>query len=129
MRYPVLIEREPGTVGVIFPDLPGCVAAAETIDQALVDAADVLRDWIEVAEEDGRHVPPPSALEDIDVPPGCALSSVLLVRTEPQRPSVRINLAVDAGVADALTSEARRRGLTRKAYLEWLMRYAAGVGL
>ena len=91
MRYPALIECEPSAVGVTFPDLPGCVAAAETIDQALVDAADVLRDWVEVAEEDGRHVPPPSALEDIDVPPGCALSSVLLVRTEPRRPSVRIN--------------------------------------
>ena len=79
MRYPALIECEPSAVGVIFPDLPGCVAAAETIDQALVDAADVLRDWVAVAEEDGRHVPAPSALEDIDVPPGCALSSVLLV--------------------------------------------------
>ena len=79
MRYPALIECEPSAVGVIFPDLPGCVAAAETIDQALVDAAGVLRDWVEVAEEDGRHVPAPSALEDIVVPPGCSVSSVLLV--------------------------------------------------
>ena len=45
MRYPALIECEPGAVGVTFPDLPGCVAAAETMDQALVDAVDVLRDW------------------------------------------------------------------------------------
>ena len=129
MRYPALIECEPGTVGVTFPDLPGCVAAAETIDQALLNAADVLRNWVEVAAEDGRHVPPPSALEDIDVPPGCALSSVLLVHAEPRRASVRMNLAVDSGVANALTSEANRRGMTRKAYLEWLMRYAGGVGL
>ena len=75
MRYPVLIECEPGAAGVTFPDLPGCVAAAETIDQALAATA-VLRDWIEVAEEDGRLVPAPSPLDDIDVPPGCALSSV-----------------------------------------------------
>ena len=81
MRYPALIECEPGAAGVTFPDLPGCVAAAETIDQALVAAAaDLLRDWIEVAEEDGRHVPAPSALEGIDVPPGCALTSVNLGR-------------------------------------------------
>ena len=80
MRYPVLIECESGTVGVTFPDLTGCVAAAETIDQALVDAADVLRDWVEVADEDGRLVPAPSALEDIDVPSGCALTSVNLGR-------------------------------------------------
>ncbi len=86
MRYPALIDCEPGTVGVTFPDLPGCVAAAETIDQALVDAAGVLRDWVEVAEEDGRHVSPPSALEDIDVPEGCALSSVPLLHDR-SRPS------------------------------------------
>ena len=49
MRYPALIECEPSAAGVIFPDLPGCVAAAETMDQALVDAADVLRDWVAVA--------------------------------------------------------------------------------
>ena len=84
MRYPVLIECEPGAVGVVFPDLPGCVAAAETMDQALVDAADVLRDWVEVAEEDGRLVPAPSVLEDIDVPSGCALTSVNLVH-DPRR--------------------------------------------
>ena len=83
MRYPALIECEPGAVGVVFPDLPGCVAAAGTIDQALVDAANVLRDWVEVAEEDGRHVPAPSALEGIDVPPGCALSSVNPRRRRP----------------------------------------------
>ena len=87
MRYPALIECEPGAVGVTFPDLPGCVAAAETIDRALLDAADVLRDWVEVAEEDGRHVPPPSALEDIDVPPGCALSSVPLMHNFDRRGS------------------------------------------
>ena len=79
MRYPALIECEPSAAGVTFPDLPGCVAAAETKDQALVNAAGVLRDWVEVAEEDGRHVPAPSAPEDIDVPPGCSVSSVLLV--------------------------------------------------
>ena len=87
MRYPVLIECEPGAAGVSFPDLPGCVAAAETIDQALLNAADVLRDWVAVAEADGRHVPSPSALEDIDVPPGRALSSVLLVHNPRRRRS------------------------------------------
>ena len=76
MKYPALIECEPGAVGVTFPDLPVCVAAAATMDEALVSAAEVLRDWVEVAEEDGRRVPPPSALEDIDVPPGCVLGTV-----------------------------------------------------
>ena len=81
MRYPALIECEPGAVGVTFPDLPGCVAAAATMDEALASAAEVLRDWVEVAEEDGRRVPPPSALEEIDVASGCALVTVPLMDT------------------------------------------------
>ena len=81
MRYPALIECEPVVVGITFPNLPGCVAAADTIDQALVDAADVLRDWIEVAEEDVRPVPPTSALEDVGVPPGCTLVTVASMDT------------------------------------------------
>ena len=80
MRYPALIDHEPGVVGIVFPDLPGCVAAAATIDEALVNAEAVLRDWIDVAEEDGRSVPPPSALEDICVPAGSVLVSIPLVR-------------------------------------------------
>ena len=89
MRYPALVEREAGVVGVVFPDLPGCVAAAATIDEALVDAEAVLRDWIDVAEEDGRRVPPPSALEDVCVPAGSVLVSIPLVR--PSGVPVRAN--------------------------------------
>ena len=79
MRYPALIECELGVVGVTFPGLPGCVAAPGTMDEALVSAADVLRDWVEVAGADGRPVPPPSALEDIDVASVGTLVTVSLV--------------------------------------------------
>lgn len=97
MRYPALVEHEAGVVGIVFPDLPGCVAAAATIDEALVNAEAVLRDWIDVAEEDGRLVPPPSALEDVRVPAGSVLVSIPLVR--PSGVPVRANLSLDSGVA------------------------------
>ena len=126
MRYPALIDCEPSVVGVVFPDLPGCVAAAATIDAALVNAEDVLRDWIEVAEEDGRAVPAPSELEDIDVPAGSVLTSIPLVR--PSGVPVRANLSLDAGVAAFIDGECKRRGMTRKAYIEWMARRIAQMG-
>ena len=126
MRYPALIEREAGVVGIVFPDLPGCVAAADSIDEALVNAEDVLRDWIDVAEEDGRSVPPPSALEDVRVPAGCALVSIPLVR--PSGVPVRANLSLDSGVAAFIDSERKRRGMTRRAYVEWMARRIAQMG-
>ena len=72
--------------------------------------------------------PDPSLLEDVEVPEGSALTSVLLVRTPRNRPSVRVNLVLDADIADTIISEAKRRGMTRKAYVEHLVRLAAQVG-
>ena len=73
-------------------------------------------------------IPDPSLLEDVEVPEGSALTSVLLVRTPRNRPSVRVNLVLDADIADTIISEAKRRGMTRKAYVEHLVRLAAQVG-
>jgi len=35
MRYMVIIEQGPSSFGAYFPDLPGCIAAAETKQEAL----------------------------------------------------------------------------------------------
>ena len=42
-RYAVLIDGGPGAYGVAFPDLPGCTAMGDTIDAALIDAADAAK--------------------------------------------------------------------------------------
>ena len=42
--YPALIRKEPASdVGVEFPDFPGCVTAAPTLDEALSLAGEALR--------------------------------------------------------------------------------------
>ena len=128
MRYPALIDGKDGAYGVVFPDLPGCLAMGYTIDDALLDAEKAIRQWMDAAEERGIPIPDPSLLEDVEVPEGSALTSVLLVRTPRNRPSVRVNLVLDADIADTITSEAKRRGMTRKAYVEHLVRLAAQVG-
>ena len=128
MRYPALIEGGGQDYGVVFPDLPGIVAMGDTLDEAIRNAEEALQDYAIEASRDGLSLTPPSALEDVKVPPGCALTSILLVRTSPDRRSVRLNLTLDAGVADTIASEARRRGVTRKSYLEWIVRRTAQMG-
>ena len=128
MRYPALVEGEGDDYGVVFPDLPGCVAMGHTLDEAIRHAEEALHDWMDSMVELGHSIPAPSELEDVEVPAGCALTSILLVKTQRDKPNVRLNLVLDAGVADAITSEARRRGMTRKAYLERLVRFAAQMG-
>ena len=127
-RYPALIDGAKGAYGVAFPDLPGIVAMGATLEEAMLNAEAVLQDAALEAERDGIGLSPPSALEEVDVPAGTALSSILLVRAAPAKRSVRLNLTLDAAVADIIKSEADRRGMTRKRYVEWMTRRLAQIG-
>ena len=58
-RYVALLDGVEGAYGIVFPDLPGCTAAGETIADAVTDAIEAVREWILDAREDGEAVPEP----------------------------------------------------------------------
>jgi predicted RNase H-like HicB family nuclease len=129
-RYAILIDGKAGAYGVTFPDLPGCAAMGRTVDAALVNAAEALRDWIEVTEESMASVPSPRPIEalrkDREVARalrlGAILASVPLIR-ESGRP-VKANLSLDSGILKAIDAEAKRRKLTRSSLVEAMAREA-----
>jgi|SRR5271170_2038340 len=55
-----LTEEEGGGYLVEFPNLPGCMADGETIEEAIADGEDAKRCWIAAMKEAGRPVPGPS---------------------------------------------------------------------
>lgn len=61
MRYAIVIERGPTSYGAYVPDLPGCVAAAETREEALRLITEANRVPHRGDEADGRSVPEPSS--------------------------------------------------------------------
>ena len=128
MRYPALIEGGGSDYGIWFPDIDGIGAMGYTIEEVLANASEVLSDYAIEMEKDGLPLAAPSALEDVEVPEGCALTTILLIREARDKPSVRLNLVLDAGVADAIASEARRRGMSRKSYIEWMTKTIARMG-
>ena len=83
MKYPVLVDGEDGAYGVVFPDLPGCVAMGTTIDEALANAEDAVRDWVESMESHGQTIPSPSDPGTVEVEHGSTLKSISLTRTVP----------------------------------------------
>jgi predicted RNase H-like HicB family nuclease len=127
-RYIALIDGSIGAYGVVFPDLSGCTAMGKTMDDALSNAAESLRDWAETTEENGGKIPRPRSLEslrrDADVKralaEGAGLATVPLVR-ETGKP-IKANLSIDSGVLAALDEEAERRKLTRSGLVEMLAR-------
>jgi len=126
-RYVALVDGEAGAYGVSFPDLPGCVAMGDTVDEALAHAAEALRDWINLTEETAG-APMPRALEEIRhdaetveaLREGASLAIVPLVR-DTGRPA-KANLSIDAGILAAIDEEAARRKLTRSALIELMAR-------
>ena len=80
-RYPALIGGEKGAYGVTFPDLPGIVAMGKTVDEAMRNAEEALRDYAVETERDGETITPPSALERMEPTAGQALISIPFLRT------------------------------------------------
>jgi antitoxin HicB len=68
LTYPFTIrpleEDEGGGYLIEFPDLPGCMADGETVEEALREGADAVRSWTETMRELGRPVPLPSSSAD-----------------------------------------------------------------
>jgi predicted RNase H-like HicB family nuclease len=68
MRYAVVIEQGEAGFGAYVPDLPGCIAAAETREEVVRLIQDAIEFHIEGLKENGEPLPTPtSSIEFIDV--------------------------------------------------------------
>ena len=67
MTYVVVIEKRPTSYGAHVPDLPGCVAAAETKAEVCTLIRETIHLYVEALEEDGLPVPQPQSYELSDV--------------------------------------------------------------
>ena len=61
MRYLVVIEKGETSFGAYVPDLPGCIAAAESESEVRQLIREAIELHIEGLREDGLPVPPPSS--------------------------------------------------------------------
>lgn len=61
--YPINVSPIPTDEGggymVSFPDLPGCIADGDSIDEAIVEARDAFDAWIMAEQEDRGELPTP----------------------------------------------------------------------
>ncbi len=61
MKHEIIIywSQEDATYLAEVPELPGCIADGKTYQRALKAAERIAREWIAVARELGRPIPPP----------------------------------------------------------------------
>jgi len=68
MRYAVVIEKGENSYGAYVPDLPSCVAVAETLEEVKQLIAEAIIFHLEGLKEDGLTVPESvSICEYVDV--------------------------------------------------------------
>jgi predicted RNase H-like HicB family nuclease len=67
MKYAVIVEVGETSFGAHVPDLPGCVAVAETKEEVLELIQEAIEFHIEGLREDGQPIPAPSSVEFVEV--------------------------------------------------------------
>lgn len=65
MRYTVVIEEGPTSFGAYVPDLPGCVAAAGTREEAVTLIREAIESHLEVMQEEGMAIPQPHSTAEL----------------------------------------------------------------
>ena len=65
MKYAVVFEQGPSSVGATVPDLPGCVAVAGTLDEARALIAEAIEFHIEGMLMHGEKVPEPTTVAEL----------------------------------------------------------------
>jgi hypothetical protein len=107
----------------------------DTVDEAIENAGEALRDWMDAYTEDGAEPPEPRRMSDLIFDPkyrdavaaGAQWASVALVRAT-GKPS-RANLTLDEGILRAIDSAAQQRGITRSGMVELMAReYLPAIG-
>jgi predicted RNase H-like HicB family nuclease len=64
--FPAVFEiGEDGSIGVYFPDLPGCISAGDNEEEAVLNAKEALALHLYGMEEDGDDIPAPSSVRDV----------------------------------------------------------------
>jgi predicted RNase H-like HicB family nuclease len=68
MHYTVVIEEGPTSFGAYVPDLPGCIAAAETRSEVVTLIREAIGFHLETLREEGLPIPEAhSSAESVEV--------------------------------------------------------------
>ncbi|MFC1889446.1 type II toxin-antitoxin system HicB family antitoxin [Thermodesulfobacteriota bacterium] len=119
-NYIAIIHKDPDSdFGVSFPDFPGCVSAAGTLDEAKDMAKEALSLHLRGMIEDGEKIPAPSQLEDLTKDPeySDAIAFLVIDAPESKPKAVRVNVTIPEDTLQQIDATAKKRGMSRSSFL------------
>ena len=117
--YIALLRKEKNSdFGVEFPDLPGCISAGGTLEEARLMAAEALAAHIAFLREDGDAVPAPSPL-DVVVKRAEMTGAVpfMVELKESADRAIRINITVPERILQLIDAAVAPMGGNRSAFM------------
>lgn len=127
--FPAILHyNDDERIGIVFPDLPGCVSQAASDAEAVKRATEALELHLYGLEEDGDHIPQPSRLADIELLPNCRTIIVTalmpLVREDMETRATKKTLTIPAW----LNRAAEAAGVNFSALLQKAIKEHLGIG-
>lgn len=107
--YPAIVEKGIDSYGVYFPDVPGCVSAGRTVNEAVMGAEEALNGHLSVAADFGDPIAAPSELHEIEAAEGSIEVCRILVRAERPGKAVRVQLSIEEGLLARIDRVAKNR--------------------
>jgi antitoxin HicB len=103
-----LSSEEGGGYLVEYPDIPGCMSDGETIEEAIANGREALRDCIAVFRESGRKIPRPS-IEAAQWRQRLPRTLYSKLTKQAETEGVSINSLVTAIIAEAIGAKQARQ--------------------
>jgi len=99
-RMEIIPDTEEGGYVVSFPELPGCLTCADTLEQSAVNGEAAKREWLIAAMEEGIEIPEPVSLDDY---------------------SGQFKLRIPKSLHHALVAHAKEEGISMNQYCVYLL--------
>lgn len=109
VHYPAIIERADNGFSVFFPDLPGCVSAGATMQEAALGAEEALSGHLAIMAQYGDPIPEPSSIDAIARDPDVDEAARVLVRGDRPGRAVRVQVSIDEGLLARIDRVASNR--------------------
>lgn len=122
MSYAIaVIHEEKSVYGISFPDFPGCISTAKSIDEAIFKGGQALGLHVAGMVEDGEPLPILRGVAQLRADPefedDFENAIIAAVSVELPRRAVRVNISIDEGLLERVDRAAESAGQSRSAYL------------
>lgn len=122
--YPAILEKDRDSdYGIFFPDFPGCISAAPTLEEVMQSGMEAVNGHVAMMAQDGDAIPPATPLDHLAMDADLNVVCVVMVPVTIPGRSKRINITLDENLIEEIDAiSSNRSGFLAEAAREKMAR-------